>query len=67
MTGLIMLSSALGATVGSFVTGLIFQEYGGTTAFYWSLVPIALLAASLVLLSGLERRAAVTIADVRPG
>lgn len=65
MAGLIMLSSALGATVGSFITGSIFQTYGGTMAFYWSLVPIALLAGSLLLLNALEKRAAAIAPELR--
>jgi MFS transporter, FHS family, glucose/mannose:H+ symporter len=65
MAGLIMLSSALGATVGSFITGSIFQAYGGTMAFYWSLVPIALLAGSLLLLNALEKRAAAIAPELR--
>jgi MFS transporter, FHS family, glucose/mannose:H+ symporter len=59
MSGLIMLCSALGATAGSLITGTIFQAYGGTTAFYWSLVPITVLAASLLVLNALEKRAAI--------
>jgi fucose permease len=62
MTGLIMLCSALGATVGSLITGTIFQAYGGTMAFYWSLVPIGVLAASLLALNALEKRA-VTVSS----
>jgi FHS family glucose/mannose:H+ symporter-like MFS transporter len=62
MSGLIMLCSALGATVGSLITGNIFQMYGGTTAFYWTLCPIVLLAASLILLNHLERKATAALA-----
>ncbi len=65
MSGLIMLASALGATAGSFITGSIFQAYGGTRAFYWSLIPIALLAGSLLLLNALEKRAAVNVPALR--
>ena len=57
MSGLIILSSALGATAGSLITGKVFQIYGGTSAFYWTLIPIALLAGFLVLLNALEKRA----------
>jgi len=70
MSGLIMLASALGATAGSLITGSIFQAYGGTRAFYWSLIPIALLAGSLLLLNALEKRAAVNVPalpSVSPG
>jgi FHS family glucose/mannose:H+ symporter-like MFS transporter len=59
---LIMLCSASGATVGSLVTGNIFQNYGGTTAFYWTLCPIVVLALSLVLLNHLEQKATAALA-----
>jgi predicted MFS family arabinose efflux permease len=62
MSGLIMLCSALGATVGSLITGNIFQNYGGTTAFYWTLCPIFILALSLVLLNHFERKATAALA-----
>jgi fucose permease len=51
MSGLIVVFSALGGTTGSIITGHIFEAYGGTTAFYFSLVPIALLCVVLVLLN----------------
>ena len=40
MAGLIVVFSALGGTTGSIVTGNIFEIYSGTTAFYFSLIPI---------------------------
>jgi fucose permease len=40
MTGLIVVFSALGGTVGSIITGALFEALGGTTAFYFSLVPL---------------------------
>lgn len=51
MSGLIVVFSALGGTTGSIITGHIFEAYGGTTAFYFSLIPIALLCVVLVLLN----------------
>jgi fucose permease len=53
MTGLIVVFSALGGTTGSFVTGQLFARVGGQTAFYLTLVPLALLAVSVL---GLHRR-----------
>ncbi|AFL83390.1 Major Facilitator Superfamily transporter [Belliella baltica DSM 15883] len=50
MSGLIVVFSALGGTTGSIVTGHIFESYGGTNAFYFSLLPIAALCLVLVLL-----------------
>lgn len=55
MTGLIVVFSALGGTVGSLLTGLAFASLGGVGAFYLTLVPIALL---FVLLQLLRRMAA---------
>ncbi|MBC6428647.1 MAG: MFS transporter [Cellvibrionales bacterium] len=49
MAGLIVVFSALGGTTGSMLTGLLFQNYGGQTAFYATLIPIAALIAALYL------------------
>jgi FHS family glucose/mannose:H+ symporter-like MFS transporter len=48
MTGLIVIFSALGGTTGSMITGAVFGNYGGSTAFYLTLVPLTCL---LILLS----------------
>ena len=50
MTGLIVVFSALGGTTGSFVTGQLFARVGGQTAFYLTLVPLAVLAGTVVAL-----------------
>lgn len=47
MTGLIIAFSALGGTLGSFITGQIFSHFGGSHAFAMTLVPLALLMLSL--------------------
>jgi fucose permease len=47
MAGLIVVFSALGGTSGSLITGALFQAFGGTTAFYCSLIPITLLLITL--------------------
>lgn len=51
MSGLIVVFSALGGTTGSIITGNMFEVYGGTTAFYFSLIPILLLCGVLILLN----------------
>jgi sugar phosphate permease len=51
MSGLIVVFSALGGTTGSIVTGHIFEAYGGTNAFYFSLIPIVALCLVLILLN----------------
>lgn len=43
MAGLIIISSALGGTIGSRIVSQIFAHFGGVTAFYCVLIPIALL------------------------
>lgn len=50
MSGLIVVFSALGGTLGSVITGFIFQHYGGEVAFYFSLIPIGLLITALYFL-----------------
>ena len=47
MAGLIVVFSALGGTSGSIITGHLFEAFGGKTAFYFSLLPIALILISL--------------------
>ena len=49
MAGLIVVFSALGGTSGSMITGTLFEILGGQTAFYFSLVPIALILVTLYL------------------
>lgn len=56
MSGLIVIFSALGGTTGSIITGSIFESYGGETAFYFSLVPISLLAISLFFFNRLQNK-----------
>jgi fucose permease len=43
MSGLIVIFSALGGTIGSRITGEMFNRLNGITAFYFSLIPMALL------------------------
>lgn len=52
MSGLIVVFSALGGTLGSLITGRLFEWVGGAYAFYAALVP---LLAILVALAGLRR------------
>ena len=47
MTGLIVVFSALGGSTGSYITGRLFMAFDGRTAFYFLLVPVALLTISL--------------------
>jgi fucose permease len=47
MTGLLVIFSALGGTTGSLITGYVFGRFNGHFAFYLTLVPMALMLASL--------------------
>ncbi|PNS09515.1 MFS transporter [Solilutibacter silvestris] len=50
MTGLIVVFSALGGSAGSLITGHVFAGFGGQTAFYLSLLPLAVLLPAVLLL-----------------
>ncbi|MHB1617669.1 MAG: MFS transporter, partial [Metallibacterium sp.] len=41
MTGLIVVFSALGGTSGSFIVAFLFTHFGGSHAFYITLIPMA--------------------------
>ena len=68
MAGLIVVFSALGGTTGSIITGNLFEKFGGTTAFYFSLLPILLILVSLfVFKKSAERHDAVGRSQAAPG
>lgn len=58
MAGLIVVFSALGGTSGSLITGSLFEAFGGTTAFYFSLIPVTILLLALYQLKNQAARAA---------
>lgn len=43
MSGLIIIFSALGGTIGSRIVGTLFERIGGVNAFYFLMIPIGLL------------------------
>jgi fucose permease len=47
MTGLIVVFSALGGTLGSRITAVVFSSFDGIHAFYFSLLPMTLLLTAL--------------------
>jgi MFS transporter, FHS family, glucose/mannose:H+ symporter len=61
MSGLIVVFSALGGTTGSIITGHVFGAYGGQTAFYLSLLPIAILIILLFIFKKLQPATADSI------
>ena len=60
MSGLIVVFSALGGTTGSIITGHIFGAYGGQTAFYFSLIPIAVLIILLFVFKRIQPKSGGT-------
>ena len=61
MTGLIVVFSALGGTTGSIITGLVFEQFGGQTAFYMSIIPMLGIALSLYFFRGHSQRSKVVM------
>lgn len=55
MTGLIVIFSALGGTVGSFVIGFLFKNVGADSAFFYTLIPMGFLLISMIILRRLTR------------
>ena len=50
MSGLIIIFSALGGTLGSRIVGILFKNIGGVKAFYFLIIPIVLLIVSVLLI-----------------
>lgn len=50
MTGLIVVFSALGGTLGSRIIGFLFKSVGASSAFYYTLIPLAILFVCLFIL-----------------
>lgn len=59
MTGLIVIFSALGGTLGSRITAIVFSSFGGIHAFYFSLLPMTLILVTLFFFKRETDRAAV--------
>ncbi|QDZ07857.1 MFS transporter [Sphingomonas panacisoli] len=64
MTGLILISSALGGTIGSFITGHIFAALSGKAAFLAILPPLALLLVATIVFERMLRR--TPLASIEP-
>ena len=60
MTGLIVVFSALGGTLGSRVIGWLFKNQGPENAFYYTLIPMTMLLVCYVLLKKLTAKDALT-------
>jgi FHS family glucose/mannose:H+ symporter-like MFS transporter len=56
MSGLIIIFSALGGTVGSRIVGELFESVGGANAFYFLLIPMALLIIFVFFIDRLTKK-----------
>ncbi|MEM7187846.1 MAG: MFS transporter [Bacteroidota bacterium] len=56
MSGLIIIFSALGGSLGSIIVGNLFEQVGGVNAFYFLVIPIVLLIISVVIFKRLISR-----------
>lgn len=56
MTGLIVIFSALGGTLGSRIIGFLFREVGAQKAFYFTLIPMTVLLICYFILKKLTER-----------
>jgi fucose permease len=56
MSGLIVIFSAIGGTLGSIITGYLFDSVGGIKAFYFSFVPITILGIFIFIFKKIKYR-----------
>ncbi len=63
MSGLIIIFSALGGTLGSRLIGLLFKNVGAETAFYYTLIPMGLLLLAIFVLRNLTQKDAAARAS----
>jgi len=55
MSGLIIIFSALGGTIGSRIVGELFESIGGASAFYFLLIPMGLLIIFVLLIDRMSK------------
>ncbi len=56
MSGLIIIFSALGGTIGSRIVGELFESIGGAKAFYFLLIPMGLLIIFVLLIDRMSKK-----------
>ena len=56
MSGLIIIFSALGGTLGSRIVGELFESIGGANAFYFLLIPMTLLIVFVLLIDRISKK-----------
>ena len=59
MSGLIIIFSALGGTIGSRIVGELFESVGGANAFYFLLIPMVLLIVFVLLIDRMSKKQAI--------
>ncbi|SFZ92754.1 Fucose permease [Flaviramulus basaltis] len=59
MSGLIIIFSALGGTIGSRIVGELFESIGGASAFYFLLIPMGLLIIFVLLIDRMSKKQVV--------
>lgn len=59
MSGLIIIFSALGGTIGSRIVGELFESIGGAKAFYFLLIPMVLLIIFVLLIDRISKKNAL--------
>lgn len=57
MSGLIIIFSALGGTLGSRMVGILFGRIGGVNAFYFLIIPLLLLVVAVLLIRKITSKA----------
>jgi hypothetical protein len=56
MSGLIIIFSAIGGTLGSRLIGILFKEVGAAEAFSYTLIPMSLLLVAILILKKLTAK-----------
>ena len=60
MSGLIIIFSALGGTIGSRVVGELFETVGGANAFYFLLIPMVLLIVFVLIIDKMSKKKTIS-------
>jgi len=67
MASLLVFFSAIGGTLGSRLVGYLFKNIGGQKAFYFSLVPMAVLLVCIFLFSRMQKKSNANIEFIAGG
>jgi fucose permease len=67
MASLLVFFSAIGGTLGSRLVGYLFKHIGGQKAFYFSLIPMAVLLGCLLFFYGVQKRSGIKAAFTAAG